>query len=44
MNLDLGRRKAEFFDRCLRADRSLELPTRHVLPPIKDEVGYTKPA
>lgn len=35
LNTDLGVRKAQFFDRCLRADRSVEYPRRPALPPVK---------
>lgn len=35
MNTELGVRKAQFFDQCLRADRSVEYPRRPALPPVK---------
>eukprot|EP00435_Cladocopium_sp_Y103_P005185 s3330_g1.t1 len=35
INTELGVRKAQFFDRCLRADRSVEYPRRPALPPVK---------
>eukprot|EP00930_Biecheleria_cincta_P082941 TRINITY_DN72577_c0_g1_i1.p1 TRINITY_DN72577_c0_g1~~TRINITY_DN72577_c0_g1_i1.p1 ORF type:complete len:1091 (-),score=204.41 TRINITY_DN72577_c0_g1_i1:564-3836(-) len=33
VDANLGMRKARFFDRCLRADRALESPRRHVRSP-----------
>lgn len=35
INTELGVQKAQFFDRCLRAERSVEYPRRQALPPVK---------